>query len=191
MHKMLLKLSRMILSLHEVESDKGNLIYMSSLEVGSEVFVEKDEEMLSAEDGEYKIEDKTYTIKDGKIENVLAQEVEEVEVVPEPEEVPAEEAPVEDTPVVEAEPEEVPEAVAAEEEVVPVEEPADEETEVAEVEADNRDEIIADLKNEVESLKAQLAEQDKLLNESQAFSAHEVAKSAPKKENPLLKNYFK
>ena len=30
-------------------------------------------------------------------------------------------------------------------------------------------------------LKAQLAEQDKLLNESQAFSAHEVAKSNPKK----------
>ena len=65
-----LKLARALMKFAEVETDKGLLTYEGELEVGNEVFIEKDGELIPAEDGEYVAGDKTITVKDGKIAEV-------------------------------------------------------------------------------------------------------------------------
>ena len=72
-----LKLAKMIMKFGEVETDKGTLIYEGDLAVDTEVFVEKEGEMVPAEDGEYTVEDKIYVIENGKVIEVKEVEVEE------------------------------------------------------------------------------------------------------------------
>ena len=66
-----LKLAKLLLKFAEVETDKGLLTYEGELVAGNEVFIEKDGELIPAEDGEYVAEDKTIVVKDGKIAEIV------------------------------------------------------------------------------------------------------------------------
>ena len=72
-----LKLAKLLLKFAEVETDKGLLTYEGELVVGNEVFIEKDGELIPAEDGEYVAEDKTIVVKDGKIAEIVMKEDEQ------------------------------------------------------------------------------------------------------------------
>ena len=72
-----LKLARMLMKFAEVETDKGLLTYEGELVVGNEVFIEKDGELIPAEDGEYVAVDKTIVVKDGKIAEIVMKEEEQ------------------------------------------------------------------------------------------------------------------
>lgn len=77
-----IKLAKALLALAEISTDKGNLIYEGDLAVGTEVFVEKDGDIVAAEDGEYIAEDKKITVAEGKvaeIEDIVEDEPEEDE----------------------------------------------------------------------------------------------------------------
>ena len=67
----------MVMKFAEVETDKGLLTYEGELVVGNEVFIEKDGELIPAEDGEYVAEDKTIVVKDGKIAEIVMKEDEQ------------------------------------------------------------------------------------------------------------------
>ena len=75
--KFMLKLARMVMKFAEVETDKGLLTYEGELVVGNEVFIEKDGELVPAEDGEYVAVDKTIVVKDGKIAEIVMKEDEQ------------------------------------------------------------------------------------------------------------------
>ena len=75
--KFMLKLARMVMKFAEVETDKGLLTYEGELVVGNEVFIEKDGELIPAEDGEYVAVDKTIVVKDGKIAEIVMKEDEQ------------------------------------------------------------------------------------------------------------------
>ena len=91
----LLRLARMVLKLAEVETDKGTLIYEGELAEGVEVFVEKEGEIVPAEDGEYVAEGKTIVVVEGKVTEIKEAEeetpAEETVVIEAEEETPAEE----------------------------------------------------------------------------------------------------
>ena len=72
-----LKLAKLLLKFAEVETDKGLLTYEGELVVGNEVFIEKDGELVPAEDGEYVAVDKTIVVKDGKIAEIVMKEDEQ------------------------------------------------------------------------------------------------------------------
>ena len=72
-----LKLAKLLLKFAEVETDKGLLTYEGELVVGNEVFIEKDGELIPAEDGEYVAVDKTIVVKDGKIAEIVMKEDEQ------------------------------------------------------------------------------------------------------------------
>lgn len=77
-----LKLAKLLLKFAEVETDKGLLTYEGELVVGNEVFIEKDGELIPAEDGEYVAEDKTIVVKDGKIAEIVEVNKEDEQPVP-------------------------------------------------------------------------------------------------------------
>lgn len=160
-----LKLAKLLLKFAEVETDKGLLTYEGELEVGNEVFIEKDGELIPAEDGEYVAGDKTITVKDGKIAKIVEVEVE----VEQP-------APTEGV-MIEG-----------------VDNPSPEEG-VVEDEKDIRikelEGIIAGKDNEIESLKAEIEEMKTKLQMSTDKSPKEKMKEIEDaiKQNPALK-YF-
>ena len=78
-----LKLAKLLLKFAEVETDKGLLTYEGELVVGNEVFIEKDGELIPAEDGEYVAVDKTIVVKDGKIAEIVEVNKEDEQPVPE------------------------------------------------------------------------------------------------------------
>lgn len=88
----LFKLSKLLLKLSELKTDKGVLVSDEELAEGVAVSVDKDGELVPAEDGEYKAEDKVVTVKDGKVEKIeeVIPEVEEA-LKDEPKEEPKEE----------------------------------------------------------------------------------------------------
>jgi len=85
MTKNILKLWKAMLHLAEIETDKAKLIIESELAEGVEVFVEKDDEIVPAEDGEYVAEDKIIVVADGKVSEIKDKDDEEQEPEPEPE----------------------------------------------------------------------------------------------------------
>lgn len=89
-----IKLWKQILKLASISTDKGELTYDGELEVGKEVYVEKDGEYVAAEDGEYATEEKVIVVADGKISEIKDKEEEPKEdepVVEEPAQLSAEE----------------------------------------------------------------------------------------------------
>lgn len=75
--KNILKLSRMIAKFTEVKTEKAILTVNGELEVGAEVFVEVDGEMVEAEDGEYVAEDeRIIVIEGGKVVEIKEKEEE-------------------------------------------------------------------------------------------------------------------
>lgn len=89
-----LKLAKMIMKFGEVETDKGMLTYEGDLAVGTEVFIEVDGELVPAENGEYKAEDKIYVIEEGKVAEIKEVEVEEPKEEPKEEPVAMDDAKV-------------------------------------------------------------------------------------------------
>lgn len=85
MLKKILKLSRMLLSLSQTETDKGTLIAETEIEVGVEVFIEDENgEMVAAPDGDYTTDDKVITVVDGKVTEIKDKEKEVTEPIEEP-----------------------------------------------------------------------------------------------------------
>ena len=157
-----LKLAKLLLKFAEVETDKGLLTYEGELVVGNEVFIEKDGELIPAEDGEYVAEDKTIVVKDGKIAEIVEVNTEDEQPVP-----------IEGEDVVENKPEE--EVVEDEKDI-----------RIKELEG-----IIAEKDNEIESLKAEIEEMKTKLQMSTDKSPKEKMKEIEDaiKQNPALK-YF-
>ena len=162
-----LKLAKLLLKFAEVETDKGLLTYEGELEVGNEVFIEKDGELIPAEDGEYVAGDKTITVKDGKIAEIVEVEVE----VEQP-------APTEEV-MIEGEDVENPVDNTIKED--------EKDVKIAELEA-----VIAEKDKEIESLKAEIEEMKTKLQMSTDKSPKEKMKEIEDaiKQNPALK-YFK
>ena len=160
-----LKLAKLLLKFAEVETDKGLLTYEGELEVGNEVFIEKDGELIPAEDGEYVAGDKTITVKDGKIIEIVEVEVEVEQPAPE---------------------EEV--MIEGEENPSPEEEVVEDEKDIRIKELEG---IIAEKDNEIESLKAEIEEMKTKLQMSTDKSPKEKMKEIEDaiKQNPALK-YF-
>ena len=162
--KFMLKLARMLMKFAEVETDKGLLTYEGELVVGNEVFIEKDGELIPAEDGEYVAGDKTITVKDGKIAEV------EIEV---------EQPTPEEGVMIEGEDVENPTDNTIKED--------EKDVKIAELEA-----VIAEKDKEIESLKAEIEEMKTKLQMSTDKSPKEKMKEIEDaiKQNPALK-YFK
>lgn len=92
MNSKLLKLARIVLKLAEVVTDKATLIYEGELVEGVEVFIEKEGEIVPAEDGEYVAEDgKIIVVAEGKVAEVKEAVVEDPAVEKMEEETPVEE----------------------------------------------------------------------------------------------------
>lgn len=157
-----LKLMKFLLKFAEVETDKGLLTYEGELVVGNEVFIEKDGELIPAEDGEYVAEDKTIVVKDGKIAEIV--EVNNEDMQPAPEEEVMVENPTDNT-------------IKEDEKDV----------KIAELEA-----VIVEKDKEIESLKAEIEEMKTKLQMSTDKSPKEKMKEIEDaiKQNPALK-YFK
>lgn len=165
-----LRLAKLLMQFGEIETDKGQLIYEGELIEGTEVFIEKEGELVVAEDGEYKIEGKTLEVKDGVIVSIKEDEVQEEPT--EPTEEPTDEAMEDETPI-------------------------DEPTEptVAELE-----EKIAELEAVIVEKDARIAELEAMLNEREEQLKMSVAKPAHKeikeivisnKENKVLRYFEK
>lgn len=162
-----LKFIKLLLKFAEVETDKGLLTYEGELVVGNEVFIEKDGELIPAEDGEYVAEDKTIVVKDGKIAEIVEVNKEDEQPAPE-------------------------EGVIIK--GVDVENPTDntikedeKDVKIAELEA-----VIAEKDKEIESLKAEIEEMKTKLQMSTDKSPKEKMKEIEDaiNQNPALK-YFK
>ena len=97
----LLRLAKMIMKLAEIETDKGVLIYEGELVEGVEVFIEKEGELVPADDGEYIVEDKTIVVAEGKVKEIIEvekePEVDETVEVIENEDVTVDEKPADNT----------------------------------------------------------------------------------------------
>lgn len=162
MKSKLMKLAKMIMRLAEVETDKGVLVYEGELIEGTEVFIEKEGEMVPAEDGEYKVEERTIVVEGGVVKEIVEVEKPVEEVI-----------------------------IEAEEEVI-IEEPKAEEKDerderIAELEAK-----VAELEAIIAEKDAVIAEQQAKLEMSADESPKKKLKNLEKfdKENPALK-YFK
>ena len=160
----LLKLAKMVMKFAEIETDKGALIYEGELAKGTEVFVEIEGELVPAEDGEYKFENKTITVTEGKVEKIVEEEVEENI---EPEDIKQEEEPVED------------------------EKPIEEDVEALKARITELEAIIAERDARIAELEALLVEKEEQLAMSVAKPAHKEVKDLviTNKENKALK-YF-
>ena len=152
----------MVMKFAEVETDKGLLTYEGELVVGNEVFIEKDGELIPAEDGEYVAEDKTIVVKDGKIAEIVEVNKEDEQPVP-----------------IEGEDVENPTDNTIKED--------EKDVRIKELEG-----IIAEKDNEIESLKAEIEEMKTKLQMSTDKSPKEKMKEIEDaiKQNPALK-YFK
>lgn len=164
----IIKLAKQIEKFVEVETNNGILIIDGDAEVGKEVFIEGEEGVDPAADGEYVSEDKVIVIVDGKIAEINDKPAEEPETE-EPKEEP------------EAEPENEPEAEPAEEKPEEVEEPKEEPAE--EPQPDEKDAKIAELEAKIAELEAENAEL-----KAQLESAKEEMSKPVKTETKMAKD---
>ena len=167
----LFKLKKALLSLGEVSTEQGLLIYDGEdLEVGKEVFVDGDEGLVPASDGEYTYNDQIILVEGGLVKSITEKEIEQ----------PAEETEeTTETETVETETSEEEKTEETEETETETEETETEE----EVEGPTVEElqaIIEEQKAMIESLKAENEELKKKLEEPAAEPAEEEFK----KENP-------
>ena len=87
-----LKLAKLLIQFKEVRTDNGTLTMEGELEVGQDVFIEQDGELVVAPDGEYTNDEMKIIIVSGKVESIEKLNEETVE---EPVEEPVEEQPIE------------------------------------------------------------------------------------------------
>ena len=155
----LYKLKKMLLSLSEIPTKEGVVLITDSdnLEVGLEVFVDGDEGLVPATDGEYTVDESIVVVEGGKIveikEKPIEQPVEEPVETPETIETPMQE---------EEKPEEN------------LEEPTIEELKNL---IEEQKSMIENLKSETETLKAEIEDLKKKLEEPLAEPAEEQFKN--------------
>lgn len=157
-----LKLAKMLMQFAEIETDKGKLIYEGELVDGVEVFIEIEGELTPAPNGDYKFENKTITVEDGKVVKIVEEEVVDEPVEPENEPIKnAEETPEEVDPRI-----------------------AELEAKITELEA-----IIAERDARIAELEALLVEKEEQLQMSVAKPAHKEVKDiiVTNKENKALR----
>ena len=167
MNSKLYKLAKMILSLSEIKTNKGELISETVIEVGSEVFIEDANDMLvAAPDGEYVTQDEvTLVVADGRISEIREKEQEEQptkEQEPEQQTEQAEQA--EEQPTKEQEPEQEPENQK------PVEDEKDKKIKELEAQVEELNNIIVEKDEEIGRLKAELEKSDSKPAEEQLKS---------------------
>ena len=169
----LYKLKKMLLSLSEVTTKEGVvLITDGDLEVGLEVFVDGDEGLTPAPDGEFTIDDNIVVVEGGKI----------IEIKEKPIEQPVE-TPVE-TPM---ENEEKPEEKMEETIETPIDTPMEPSIEELKNLIEEQKTMIETLKSENETLKSEIEELKKKLEEPIAQPAEEEFKNEKpnEKENKI------
>lgn len=108
MNYKLIKLSKELLQLSEIMTDKGLLVYSGPFVTGTEVAIEKDGEWVKAE-GEFIIDNQKIIIEEGIIKEIL-----DIEPIEEP--APIVEEPIIEEPITEDEPAIDYEAIIAEKE---------------------------------------------------------------------------
>ena len=164
----LYKLKKMLLSLSEIPTKEGIVLITDSddMEVGLEVFVDGDEGLIPATDGEYTIDDNIILVEGGKIveikEKPIEQPVEPVVETPETIETPMQE---------EEKPEEN------------LEEPMEPSIEELKNLIEEQKTMIENLKSENETLKAEIEDLKKKLEAPLAEPAEEQFKN----EKPIEK----
>ena len=165
MNSKLYKLAKMILSLSEIKTNKGELISETVIEVGSEVFIEDTNDMLvPAPDGEYVTQDEvTIVVADGKVVEIREKETEEA---------PVEEQPMDEQPVEEPLAEEPVEEQPTEE--APAEDDKDAEIAKLQAQIDELNNIIVQKDEEIGKLKAELEKSDSRPAEEQLKSQKTV-----------------
>ena len=170
----LFKLKKALLSLEEISTKEGIVLVTDTdnLTVGLEVFVDGDEGLEPAKDGEYTVGESIVTIEGGKIVSIVEKPIEQPteEVVEEVVETPMEQVET----VVEEQPTET-----------PTEEPIVEGPTVDELNGiiEEQKAMIEQLKAEIENLKAENEELKKKLEEPSAKSAEEDFKNQKPNEN--------
>ncbi len=135
-----LKLAKMLVNFEEVIVDGITYTYEGALDYGTEVFIEKEGELVPANEGEFTVEDKIYTIQAGKITKINGEEEGTVEETIEMEEV------IEET---------IEQEIA--EEIVEIQEEKEEQEAIEEVKEEMFDmEIIKTLMTELQTLKEEI-----------------------------------
>ena len=158
----LYKLKKMLLSLSEVTTKEGVvLITDGDIEVGMEVFVESEEGLIPATDGEYTVDDSIVVVEGGKIVEIKEKPLEQPVETPETIETPMQE---------EEKPEEKPEE--------PIDTPIDNPT-IEELKnlIEEQKSMIENLKSENETLKAEIEDLKKKLEAPLAEPAEEQFKN--------------
>ena len=151
----LYKLKKMLLSLSEISTNEGLLIYDGdNLEVGDEVFMEGDEGLVPAKDGLYTYDNEIIEVEGGVVKTISEKEVIQPEEPMENEEKPEEK--------MEEKPMENPEEPTIEELKTLIEE---------------QKTMIETLKAENENLKSEIEDLKKKLEEPLAESAEEQFKN--------------
>lgn len=168
----LFKLKKALLSLEEVTTEEGIVLITDdeTLEVGMEVFVDGDEGLEPAKDGEYTVKGNIVTVEGGKIISIVEKPIEQPT-----EETPTEETPMEQVETVEEQPTEQPV-----ETVETIEGPSIEELNAI---IDEQKAMIEQLKSEIENLKVENEDLKKKLEEPAAQSAEEDFKNQKPNEN--------
>ena len=163
----LYKLKKMLLSLSEIPTKEGIILITDSddLEVGLEVFVDGDEGLTPAPDGEYTVDESIVVVEGGKIveikEKPIEQPLEPVVETPETIETPMQE-------------EEKPEEKMEETIDTPIDNPTIEELKNL---IEEQKSMIEQLKTENETLKAEIEDLKKKLEEPLAEPAEEQFKN--------------
>ena len=165
----LYKLKKMLLSLSEIPTKEGIVLITDSddMEVGLEVFVDGDEGLTPAPDGEYTVNESIIVVEGGKI----------VEIKEKPLEQPIVETPIETPMQNEEKPEEKP--------MENLEEPSEESSTIDDLNTiiEEQKAMIETLKSENETLKAEIEDLKKKLEEPLADPAEEQFKN----EKPIEK----
>ena len=163
----LFKLKKALLSLEEISTKEGIVLVTDTddLTVGLEVFVDGDEGLEPAKDGEYTVGENIVTVEGGKIVSIVEKPIEQPTEEPVK---PVEEQPMEQVETVEEQPVETVETVET------IEGPTvDELNEII----NEQKAMIEELKAEIENLKSENEELKKKLEEPAAQSAEEDFKN--------------
>ena len=175
----LFKLKKALLSLEEISTKEGIVLITDTdnLTVGLEVFVDGDEGLEPAKDGEYTVGESIVTVEGGKI----------VAIVEKPIEQPTEETPTEETPM-----EQVETVVEEQPTEQPTEEPIVEGPTVDELNGiiEEQKAMIENLKSEIETLKVENEDLKKKLEEPAAQPAEEDFKNQKPNENEKKQDLF-
>ena len=168
----LYKLKKMLLSLSEIPTKEGIILITDSddMEVGLEVFVDGDEGLEPAPDGEYTVGDNIILVEGGKIVEIKEKPIEQPIETPETIETPMQN-------------EEKPEEKMEEPIETPIDTPEEPSTEELKNLIEEQKTMIETLKSENETLKAEIEELKKKLEEPIAQPAEEEFKN----EKPIEK----